>query len=631
MNREKCDRLCERGILGLVLAILVFGPLATGAVDTWTFLVLQGLTIPVLLLWIIRFWAQPRPELLWPPITWAVLAFMIYAVLRYRAADIEYVARLEMIRVLVYGFLFLAIVNNLHRKEHTQLIVFTLVFLAMAISSYGIYQFATGSDKVWTFTKPYPHRASGTYICPNHLAGFLEMILPLGLAWTLVSRAKPLLRVFLGYASLVILTGIAFTVSRGSWLSVALVLIVFFFVLSLHPGYRLISALLLVVILGSSAFFIPQFRTLTIRWHQGATAHGNINEDLRISLWQPALAMWKDNLWWGVGPDHFNYRFRAYRPENVQLEPEYVHNDYLNTGADWGIVGSAIVAGALVLLAAGVRKTWRYVRGTPSDLSTKQSNKFALVLGASLGLLAIALHSVVDFNMHIPANAILAVTLIAILSGCLRFATEKYWFSAGIPVKIAATLLLGSGAVYLIQQEIKRAGEFAWTEQARLAAAFSPEEMSALEKAMAVEPMNFQNAYVIGEILRLQSWQGDDDYAETASKAMQWFGRAIQLNRFHGSSYMRYGMCLDWVGRAQEARTYFARAIELDPNGYFINAHMGWHYVQEQDYAAAREWLQRSLRLQPTYNPIASSYLPIVKRKLLEGASEPVDTIAPND
>jgi tetratricopeptide (TPR) repeat protein len=155
--------------------------------------------------------------------------------------------------------------------------------------------------------------------------------------------------------------------------------------------------------------------------------------------------------------------------------------------------------------------------------------------------------------------------------------------------------------------------------------------MSALERAMAVEPMNFQNAYVIGEILRLQSWQGDDDYAETASKAMQWFGRAIQLNRFHGSSYMRYGMCLDWVGRVQEARTYFERAIELDPNGYFVNAHMGWHYVQEQDYAAAREWLQRSLRLQPTYNPIASSYLPIVKRKLLEGASEPVDMIAPND
>src|SRR5512137_1882340 len=111
MNREAWDRWCERGILALVLAILVFGPLAIGATRTLPFLIIQGLTLGVMLLCGARFWLNPRPQLLWPPICWAVVGFTVYALVRYFTADIEYVARQELIRILVYVFLFLAILN----------------------------------------------------------------------------------------------------------------------------------------------------------------------------------------------------------------------------------------------------------------------------------------------------------------------------------------------------------------------------------------------------------------------------------------------------------------------------------------------------------------------------------------
>ena len=116
-----------------MLGILVFGPLAFGGVRGIDFAIIQGLTVGVLLLWCARLWLSPRPQLLWPPICWAVLAFVAYAVIRYFTADIEYVARQEVLRVLLYAFLFLAILNNLHRQETTQVISFTLIFLAMAI------------------------------------------------------------------------------------------------------------------------------------------------------------------------------------------------------------------------------------------------------------------------------------------------------------------------------------------------------------------------------------------------------------------------------------------------------------------------------------------------------------------
>ena len=59
MNRERLDGWCERGILALVLAALVFGPVAMGAVGVWQFLVLEGLTLGVLVLWALRIWVSP--------------------------------------------------------------------------------------------------------------------------------------------------------------------------------------------------------------------------------------------------------------------------------------------------------------------------------------------------------------------------------------------------------------------------------------------------------------------------------------------------------------------------------------------------------------------------------------------
>jgi len=216
MNREVLDRWCERGILGLVLAILVFGPLATGAVRPLEFLVIQGMTMGVMTLWFLRLWVSPKPQFLWAPLCWLVVAFTAYAILRYLTCDIEYAGRKELIRILVYAFLFFAILNNLHRQESTQNISFTLLFLATGISIYALYQFLSGSERVWWFRALYKGRASGTYISPNNLAGFLEMLLPLALTYTLVGRAKPVTKVFLGYAALAIVAGISVTVSRGS-------------------------------------------------------------------------------------------------------------------------------------------------------------------------------------------------------------------------------------------------------------------------------------------------------------------------------------------------------------------------------------------------------------------------------
>lgn len=618
MTRERLDQWCEKGILGLVLGILVFGPLALGAVRATEFLVLQGFTIGILLLWAMRVWLQARLQLLCPPVCWGVLAFAIYAIVRYRMViadgDLEYVARLELIRVLIYAFLFFATVNNLHRQESIRIISIALLVLGMVISLYAVYQFLNKSHYVWGFERPqcYWKRGSGSYICPNHLAGFLEMLLPVGLAYMMTGRFGPVMKVFFGYVSLVILAGLAVSGSRGGWLAAAASLPVLFFMLMRERQYRLPALVALVALVAGGVWFATQSQYA--RERQAATTSSGEERDLRVLIWPAAVEIWKDNIWWGGGPAHFDHRFRAHRPEThvVQARPGHVHNDYLNTLADWGLAGAMLVTLTFLLLGWGIFSSWKFLVRSPNDFAKKRSNKSTFVLGAGAGLVAILVHSFFDFNLHLPANAILAVTLMALIACHFRFASEGHWIKAGGLLKSVTTVVLASGIFYLAAQGWQQAREQHWLRAAAARPEASPEKLTALQTAFAIEPQNFETAQAIGEQFRLQATRRDNTDPAPARAALEWYARAARLDRFDPYNPLRTGVVLHWLGRSAEAGPWFEQALKLDPNSYYVRAHMGWHYYQLGDYAKAREWFLRSLKMNWLNNPLARYYITIL-------------------
>jgi O-antigen ligase len=620
-HRERADEWLERGILGLVLVALVYGPLATGAVLAYDFLVLQGLAACAVVLWVVRLWLGNQKRLLWPPVSWGVLAFAGYALARHYQADIEYVSRAETLKVLIYAFFFFVILQNLNRQSHSQITAIVLVFLAMFISLYAIYQFATDSPYVWHYIKPaaYAKRASGTYICPNHLAGFLEMILPLGLALTCLGKLSHVSRVFLAYASMVILAGIVTTVSRGGWISCGLTLAVFIVVLLRNRKYWLPAAILLVLLGGVGAFIYSKgeaYQNRLVRISEKKV-------ETRTLLWEPAFQMWQDHPWFGVGPAHFDDRFREYRKIDFYMRPGRVHNDYLNTLADWGLTGAVLVASTLGLFFFGSFKSWKYVQRT-SDFPTKQSNKPAILLGMAAGLFALLVHSFFDFNFHIPANAILAVSLIAFASQSMRYTSDRYWVPAGFWLRLSLTLVCAAGVFYMGKQGWTRFHEERLLNQASAKPNFSVPRIEILKEAFSVEPHNAATAQQIGEACRRQSWQGNDDYKTWALEAVRWFNIAIKLNPYDPISRLRCGMSLDWLKRFDEAEPCFAAAARLDPNGYYVTAHLGWHRVQLGDYAGAIPLLERSWKIRPGDNPIAESYLRIARERVALAPQSPI-------
>ncbi len=593
MDRKALDNLCEKGILLLILSALIFSALATGAVRTMEFAIVQGLTAAAAILWILRIWVYPkRKRLLFPPVAWAALSFLVYGIYHYINADVEYTARQEMLRLVVYILIFLVVMNNLLKSDYVQLILYALVFTGTLISIYGLIQVVTGSEHVWHFIRPaqYSGRGSGTFINPNHFAGFLGMLFPLSLAALLTGRISMPMRILLGYSALMLLFGIAFSMSRGGWISTTLMLITLIVILGWQKQFRLRSIGLVSIILVIIGLFFIKSDFAQDRIGRLSTQGTQEHIGSRKELWNAAVNVWKEEKLIGVGPGHFDHRFPSHRPKTIQSSPVRVHNDYLNLLVDWGGIGLLLAGVWLGSFIFTIIRSWKYSQRTASDFSTKTSNRAAFVLGSTIGLGSLALHSFVDFNLHIPSNAMLASTLAALLTSFIRFATERYWVPLKIPLKIGLSLFVCVFAGILFHQTIGQVRELGALKASQQATSFS-EQLIKLELAIKREPKNHNTAASIGEIYRIKA--NEIATTDAINQATKWFRRAIELNPYDAYSHARLGITLDKLDQGTEAKKMFKIAESLDPNGYMIIAYIAWHKMHIGDFVSAKRYFER--------------------------------------
>ena len=92
------------------------------------------------------------------------------------------------------------------------------------------------------------------------------MLLPLATAYILVGRMKPVVRVLLGYATLVMLAGMTVTFSRGGWVAVTAALLVLLGTLIFHRNHRLPALLLLVILVGGGTVFVTKYLSKTLSY-----------------------------------------------------------------------------------------------------------------------------------------------------------------------------------------------------------------------------------------------------------------------------------------------------------------------------------------------------------------------------
>ena len=182
--------------------------------------------------------------------------------------------------------------------------------------------------------------------------------------------------------------------------------------------------------------------------------------------------------------------YPAYRPARIQMQPDRAHNDYLNlSGAAGGLI---TLAGAGILSpGCGAHEITSGARKNNSPAARATALRFSLAHRRACSRWRF--YSLAHFNLHIPANAILGVTLLALLSSNLRFATEKYWFNLRLPSRLLLTVALLAGMGYLGAEEVGHGRETLRLARAGHLPFYSPERAAALEKSLRRRPAKFRD------------------------------------------------------------------------------------------------------------------------------------------
>ena len=83
------------------------------------------------------------------------------------------------------------------------------------------------------------------------------------------------------------------------------------------------------------------------------------------------------------------------------------HNDYLQYLAELGLIGYGILVAAIVGVLIPVIK---------GIIHGEDENRRLLLVGCAGSFVAIGLHSFVDFNLYIPANAMILAWIAGVAS-----------------------------------------------------------------------------------------------------------------------------------------------------------------------------------------------------------------------
>ena len=444
----------------------------------------------------------------------------------------------------------------------------------------------------------YGYRASGFYVCPNHLAGLLEVLGLFALSIACWSRWPLWSKLLVGYLAGVCYAGVAITGSRGGYLSVAASLIIFAVLglcvlgaagktLVLRFGIAGLAALIAVLI--GTAWLFHNSAILSER-------AGNIIDpkNVRLQLWTGAIEQWKLQPLIGTGSGTYRYYSRQFRDPRMQFDPIDAHNDYLHLLSEYGAIGAA---GFLLFLYAHLRHGLRtFMQFGPSRVArggSPSSNRLALNIGALCAVAAYIVHSIVDFNLHIPANALLLAFVFGLIANPdMKQSSEALHPAGNFLPRIVVALL---GAVLLVQGARLFPGEY-YAEHARTA--LRDENPSAAitlaQTALQHEKENPDIFLYLGRAYRAVAHRckKGEDRTPLYRSALAAFEKAIVLAPLDETYSLDIASTYDEMGNFAEAERMYSVARARDPrsndvaNLYEVHLKL-WHKAIQPDASTA--------------------------------------------
>ncbi len=400
-------------LLGLGIAI-AFAVLAFGTTEPWSELVLECAAAALFLLWAARQVVQGAVEVRPSPLYLPALAFallvavqLVTGISAYRYATLQ-----EAIRYLAYGLLMFVAIQCFQSRQQIHGFLTGMTIFGTMLAVFGIVQDFTANGKIYWIRRPqFTAWGFGPYVNHSHWAGLMELLTPLPLALMMRRRNSGAQTVLLGFAALMMGSTIFLSGSRGGMIAFAVQVVLGAALLLLRgrSSERLrdvaILAVIGVVFLAWAGGSRVTNRIESAYTADGATMSNTLDARFRLALFKDTLSMAKARPIAGWGLDCFTRVFPGFQTFYSDRFVNAAHNDYLQLLAETGVIGFAIMLWFVIaMFRSGLRP-----RVPPGFVSSAK-------MAATLACTGILVHSFMDFNLHVGANAALFYVMAALAS-----------------------------------------------------------------------------------------------------------------------------------------------------------------------------------------------------------------------
>ncbi len=330
-----------------------------------------------------------------------------------------YASKTELFKILAYFGMFFLIINT--QGLRIKRILLLIICVGFCISVLGILQKLTGTEHIYWVRDASYATPFGPYVNRNHFAGYIGMVIPLALGMLVFRFAGITLygsrddrsivaefqshffaNLLLIFIVVIMITALFFTASRGGILSFAVMVVVLSTLICLTrlravmgKWWRIIvSVMIITVVILIWLGLDPVLNRLS-----------DITPGGRYEIYNDAVKVYKDFPLFGTGLGTFQYVLPGYRTIPRRKLTEHAHNDYLELVSDCGLIGLIIIlSGIIIFFWMTMTRWWKRRRYYAKSVA----------MGGFCGIIAILAHSFVDFNLHIPANALFLSILLGL-------------------------------------------------------------------------------------------------------------------------------------------------------------------------------------------------------------------------
>jgi O-antigen ligase len=386
--------------IGLCL-VFTFSVLAFGAVEVWSESLLEIGAAVLFVIWAFAVFSEEDRKINWSALNWPLLGLLGIGVAQvvFHMTAYPFLTRTELLKMAAYFILFFLVAQAFRERRDLEKLAWFLVILCFAVSLFGIIQHFTSEGKIYWFQEltaggdPF-----GPFVNRNHFAGFVELTLPVGLSLLVFRGLRRDVFPMAGLLTIVPFGAMILSASRGGIVSLAFEIAVLTVLARSRKGpggpriaaigIVALAALALIVWMGAGKA-IERFSTIP---------GGDVTMLRRVTMVRGAAHIFLDHPILGSGLGTLVAVYPRYETGYDGKVVDHAHNDYIEILAETGLLGGLCCLAFLWISFREARKAFEAEQGHFSR---------ALHAGAITAVSGLLLHSFVDFNLHIPSNALL--------------------------------------------------------------------------------------------------------------------------------------------------------------------------------------------------------------------------------